>query len=502
MAKTTTATRQDTAPPPAPRNEITVAPLSAPRLPMIPNIADYGFEKDGKIIPYGEAEWRSLVQSIFPGAKSAASINLALAYCKSRNLDVFKKVCHIVPINQGGSWVETIWPGVAEPRITATRTKGYAGLDMPTFGPTIKRTFKGKKKEFGQSGGWYDFECTVEYPEWCQITVYRIVAGQRYAFPGPRCNWVEFYTRYSPKFELPNDRWERSPTQMLEKCAEVAALRRAFPEELGDEPTIDEAGAHNAGHDAVDVTEQGSASVDPPRRENYTDQNPTGAQPAQAQQAEQQKPTEQKKDPPPAQRQQQEEKPAPKAQPQGDPRPEPPPPEGAKPLAAAQQRTEPQREQPQPVDRRGNPITDIDPATGEIDTGKAPRDAEADAAATRAEQHAAAGQPEEDENDDIPFGEDDPPTTQGAQREYPPEYELPDRPLKFTEFTKVGSLADFSEPFLEKTNPAGARAWKSFYAATIATIEAKGTPAMKKQMAYLDGLLKQALAKPEDPKLV
>lgn len=494
MATTKTAARpagqQQTAEPAAaPKNEIVVAALAAPRLPMIPNIADYGYEKDGKVTPYGEAEWRSLVQSIFPGARSAAAVNLALSYCKSRNLDIFKKVCHIVPIYQNGGWVETIWPGVAEPRITATRTKGYAGLDMPAFGPMIKRTFKGKKKD---GSDWKDYECTIEYPEWCQITVYRLVGGQRYAFPGPRCNWVEFYTRYSPRFELPNDRWERAPTQMLEKVAEVAALRRAFPEELGDEPTIDEAGAHNAGHDALDVTEQATVSTAEPRRSDFV-----GAQPTQATdetQTEQSKPAapkpEPRKEPPKADapasaapKEAQKKDPPAQAQSEGDPRPEPPPPEDPRAVR----------------DRRGNVVQDVDPETGEAlpASGKPAPDPKADAEATRQEQLAAAGQlegPEDD--DDIPF-DNEPGPAQGT-KEYPVDYWLEDRPITFRKWGKAGLFSDWAEPFLAHTNPRGAREFLAYYKSGLEGLKA-GNPTMQKMGANITKIAEEKAIEPDDP---
>jgi hypothetical protein len=41
---------------------------------------------------------------------------------------------------------------------------------------------------------------------------------------------------------------------MIEKCAEAAALRRAFPEELGDEYAAEEAGAFRGPENAKDVT--------------------------------------------------------------------------------------------------------------------------------------------------------------------------------------------------------------------------------------------------------
>jgi hypothetical protein len=81
----------------------------------------------------------------------------------------------------------------------------------------------------------------VTFPEWCQITVYRLLEGQRIAFPGPRVYWLETYATAFAKSDLPNEMWKDRSRGQLEKCAEAAALRKAFPEELGADYTIDEA---------------------------------------------------------------------------------------------------------------------------------------------------------------------------------------------------------------------------------------------------------------------
>ena len=222
-----------------------VAIIAPPRLAYHPAIADrFGVDK---------ASWKALVEAVWPAAQSSDSIVLALSYCKARKLDPFKRVVHIVPVwdSESRSFIETVWPGIAEHRTTAFRTKQYAGADAAEFGDTVKRTFKDKVK--GKEG-WKEETVELEFPLWAQITVYRLIDGQRVPMPGPRVYWLETYSRRG-RSTLPNERWARAPFQMIEKCAEAAALRRAFPEELGDEPTSDEAGAYAApGDDARDVT--------------------------------------------------------------------------------------------------------------------------------------------------------------------------------------------------------------------------------------------------------
>lgn len=170
--------------------------------------------------------WRVLCESAFPAAKSAEAILLALDYCKARKLDPLKKMVHIVPMwsSQLGREVETVWPGIAEVQTTATRTGKYAGMDEPKFGPDITRTFRGVRgKNVGET------EVTVTFPEWCSITVYRIVDGQRCPFTEP-VYWLEAYGR-GGKSELPNDQWIKRPRGMIMKVAKAFSLRAAFPEE-------------------------------------------------------------------------------------------------------------------------------------------------------------------------------------------------------------------------------------------------------------------------------
>lgn len=179
-----------------------------------------------------QAGWRVLCDVIFPNAKTSEAIVLAVQYCKSRKLDIMKKVVHIVPMYSKAlnKEIDTIWPGIAEVRITATRTGVYAGKDAAEFGPEITQTFQ----HIDDRNGAVVKTQEVTYPEWCRITVYKIVQGIRCAFVGPKVVWLEAYAtenRYSP---VPNEMWDNRRSGQLEKCTEAAALRAAFPEELGN----------------------------------------------------------------------------------------------------------------------------------------------------------------------------------------------------------------------------------------------------------------------------
>lgn len=238
-----------------------VAIISPPRLPYHPAIYDrFGVDKSA---------WKALTEAIFPAAKTADAVLLALSYCKARNLDPFKRPVHIVPIwsSATNSMSESVWPGVNELRTTAHRTGQYAGIDETLFGDPITKTFKGRVKDGKE---WVDKEITLTFPSFARITVWRIVAGQRVAFVGPRVMWLSIYSRAGGKNnELPNDRWTKDASYMLEKCAEAAALRRAFPEELGNEYTAEEMEGK-----VVDRAADNIVDVTPPPRPTRGDAKP------------------------------------------------------------------------------------------------------------------------------------------------------------------------------------------------------------------------------------
>lgn len=174
-----------------------------------------------------EAMWSALTSSIFPGAKPE-SIIMAVEYAKARGLDIMKKPCHIVPMSVKDSktgnseWRDIIMPSITEHRITATRTNQYAGQDEPVFGPMVTLNFGGTQH-------------TV--PEFCKVTVYKILNGEKVAF-----SHTEYFEEAcaTVKGGGLNSMWTKRKRGQLAKCAEAGALRKAFPEELGNEYTVEE----------------------------------------------------------------------------------------------------------------------------------------------------------------------------------------------------------------------------------------------------------------------
>lgn len=209
------------------------AKFAAPRLPWHPMI-EQRFGEIGAT----KASWKALTEAVYPNAQTADSIVMALSYCAARKLDPFKRPVHIVPMwdSNRRQMVETVWPGISEIRTTAFRTGQYAGCDEVEFGPMISRTFTGK---VGKKG--YETEKTIEvtFPEWGRINVYRNLNGQRCKFVSPKVYWLESYGRLGAS-DVPNDMWAKRPSGQLEKCVEAAGLRKAFPEEVGNDYSAEE----------------------------------------------------------------------------------------------------------------------------------------------------------------------------------------------------------------------------------------------------------------------
>jgi phage recombination protein Bet len=209
-------------------------------------------------IALNSAAWNTLRNSLYPSA-SDASIRMVVDYCVARKLDPLKKPCHIVPLRvkdaQGQwGWRDVVMPGIYELRTTAMRTGLYVGQDEPLYGPVVP--FMG-----------------VMAPEWVKIVVHRYseLAKEARPFTG--------MARYSECVGLTkdgavNDRWSKAPYQMLEKCAEAAALRKAFPDEIGGEYAAEEMEGQQPAE--REIAPNPKAQSKPPQRQTTLDPDRAG----------------------------------------------------------------------------------------------------------------------------------------------------------------------------------------------------------------------------------
>jgi phage recombination protein Bet len=141
---------------------------------------------------------------------------------------------HIVPMwsSEKRGYIETVWPGIAEIRTTAFRTGQYAGKEETEFGPMIEKKFEGQHRN-------EDKVVVVTFPEWGRMRIRRTLDGVERVFMSPKVYWQETYGRLGNS-TLPNDMWAKRPIGQFEKCVEAAALRCAFPEEIGNEYAAEE----------------------------------------------------------------------------------------------------------------------------------------------------------------------------------------------------------------------------------------------------------------------
>lgn len=174
-----------------------------------------------------EPTWLALKDSIYTGAKDE-SILMVLDYCKARGLDPLMKPVHIVPmsVKVGDKYQmrDVVMPGINTYRIQASRSKDLAGTSSPKFGQNIKVKL-GSLKDF-------------VYPEWCEITVTKLIADRLVDFTA-REYFLENYATKGRNDDTPNAMWAKRPKGQLAKCAEAQALRKGWPE-IGQQPTYEE----------------------------------------------------------------------------------------------------------------------------------------------------------------------------------------------------------------------------------------------------------------------
>lgn len=167
-------------------------------------------------------EFMVVKNSLYPKAPDDM-VKLYLEYCAARKFDPFGKAVYLIERKDKRS-DESKWeiqPGVGAYRIQAVRSGEYAGLSDVIYGPTRKllyaKEYNGKKNQM-----------TIEYPEWAEVTIKRIVKGIICEFSSGKRFWKEEYARF--KNGNPMDMWEKMPFSQLAKCAEAQALRKAFPD--------------------------------------------------------------------------------------------------------------------------------------------------------------------------------------------------------------------------------------------------------------------------------
>lgn len=174
--------------------------------------------------PYGipNHKWH-LLEILYPGSYNKKTDPLTIKgivdLCDFYKVDPLQKL--IIPLTIKGQ--ETLFPTIGLYRLQAARTNRYIGLSEPEFGKVITTELGGQK---------------VSYPEWCKLTVKRLVGNYVAEFTAVEL-WMENYK--TPKDSMaPNEMWKKRGYGMLAKCTEAQVLRKAFPEDVTQQPTFEE----------------------------------------------------------------------------------------------------------------------------------------------------------------------------------------------------------------------------------------------------------------------
>lgn len=220
-------------------------------------------------------QWQLIIDNLYPAAKTVEGVLLALAYCKANNLNIFRKPVNIVPMwsKAKRGYVEQAWEGFNSFLTIAHRTTEFAGVDEAEYGPDKTVTFTSRFKNHSTNETW-EKSVTVTYPLWCKVPVYRLNKGGRHKYVAT-VHWRQIFATAATDdgTEFPTDMWIKRTHDQLAKCATVASLRLAFPEEM---PTYCSEEMHGRVLDDVDYTRSDSASAmaNPPAPVNPFDSIP------------------------------------------------------------------------------------------------------------------------------------------------------------------------------------------------------------------------------------
>lgn len=195
--------------------------------------AVYGMERKIMVTE----DQKQLVKSIiFPGC-SDDELRLFMFECERRGVHPLDRLIFPVARKDGdeaGKKKITFQCSVDYLRAEAADTGEYDGQDDPEFGP----------------------DSTDGHPLWASVCVYK--KGIDRPIKGT-ARWSEFYPGEKQGFM-----WRKMPYHMLSKCAEVLALRKAFPKRLGGLYVPEEMQVPDAGDRRPPVSE--SVKKRPPEK--------------------------------------------------------------------------------------------------------------------------------------------------------------------------------------------------------------------------------------------
>ena len=184
-------------------------------------------KKDTKkeVMKYGMTDDQiELIRRTVAAGASNDELALFLHNCKRTGLDPFVRQIYLLPI-QGKRVIQISIDGA---RLIAERTEKYKGQTSPEW--------------CGEDGEWKDVWLSSDPPLAARVGIYKEGFERPLFAVAHYKSYVRTYFDKNTNSQKLMPSWEKMPEVMLSKCAESLALRKAFPQQLGDLYTAEELG--------------------------------------------------------------------------------------------------------------------------------------------------------------------------------------------------------------------------------------------------------------------